>query len=136
MHFNLSPLGLLYIFIAGMIGALFRFLIIECITRIYDKTLEFLPYPHHTFVVNVIACFIMGLSTAHFALDPPKYLLVRSLVITGFLGAFSTFSTYIADIVMHLKEKQTTFAVIYCIMTLVISFAAGMLGRFLAGGFS
>ena len=130
-----SFLNILLLFIAGMIGAFCRFLVIELVTLLYDKTLKFLPFPHHTFLINVVACFFMGYFSVHFTLYSQRPVL-QTLIIAGLLGAFSTFSTYIADIVMHLKAKKVTFAIFYCITTLVISFGAGLLGRSLAGGFS
>lgn len=132
--FAYTSSNLIFLFIAGMIGAFCRFLVIEGITLLYDKTIKVLPYPHHTFVVNVVACFIMGIVVTCFGKH--SHPIFKSLITVGFLGAFSTFSTYIGDVFLHLKSKKVMFGILYCIFTLVFSFGAGMLGRLVAGGFS
>lgn len=52
-------------------------------------------FPYGTFFINLTGCFVMGFFVT-FALEraatiPPE---VRLMVTTGFLGAYTTFSTY------------------------------------------
>lgn len=55
-------------------------------------------FPYGTLLVNIIGSFIMGLLIATFAhfWQPPKY--INFLLVTGFLGAFTTFSTFSLDV--------------------------------------
>lgn len=135
MIFSLIPLHLLFLFVAGCIGALARFTIVELITIFYDKTSKF-PFPHHTFAVNVIAGFLMGLFASILKFTPPlTNTLLETILLTGFLGAFSTFSTYIADIADHLMQKKYWFSLFYSLGTIFFTLAAGMLGRLIGGAF-
>src|ERR1035437_8153936 len=54
-------------------------------------------FPYGTFLVNITGCFLIGLfdclATERFVLDPAA----RLLLMTGFCGAFTTFSTLILE---------------------------------------
>jgi CrcB protein len=54
-------------------------------------------FPYGTFLVNIMGCFLIGLfdclATERFALSPAA----RLLLMTGFCGAFTTFSTLILE---------------------------------------
>lgn len=60
-------------------------------------------WPWPIFIVNMIGCLVVGLLIGRFTRqrrfgnDPPQWL--RLLLITGFLGGFTTFSTYIWEVV-------------------------------------
>ncbi len=133
MSFKVTPLNLLVLFFAGSIGALARFCIIEVISFICNKTENF-SFPHYTFVVNICAGFLIGLFASMLKFTPPysnTYLEV--ILFTGCLSAFSTFSTYIADIAEHLRTKQYVFTLFYSIGTIFFTLLAGIGGRYLGG---
>jgi CrcB protein len=81
----------LLVFIGGGLGSLVRFLIAK-------GTLKFYPgsFPMGTFIANIISCVVLALvliliSQKHFNSD---HLTFRLLLITGFCGGLSTFSTF------------------------------------------
>lgn len=55
------------------------------------KLLNIKSFPFGTFAVNMIGCFLIGLLSAYF-LKVDNYL--KFLLITGFCGGFTTFSTF------------------------------------------
>lgn len=58
-------------------------------------------FPYGTFVINLTGCFVMGLFTTLVVEQiTPIPLEVRLLVTVGFLGSYTTFSTYGLDVVL------------------------------------
>jgi fluoride exporter len=73
-----------------------------------------LAFPYGTFFINVTGCFLMGLVFAlatetAIALSPE----VRLLIATGFLGSYTTFSTYGLDTMTLIDAKRLVPALIY-----------------------
>ena len=72
------------------------------------------PYYVATFIVNSLGSFLMGLAL-HIAVDQQLSIAFFS---TGFLGAFTTFSTFAFDTVKLLQEKDFRGGFLYPILTL------------------
>ena len=88
---GLSQLSLL--FLAGGLGTLSRFglstLLSCCFTR---------PEPWGTAVINILGCFFFGMIAEAFQIRETWSLQARVIILTGFFGAFTTFSTYMFEI--------------------------------------
>ena len=78
---------------AGALGAASRHLLESFVNSHWGDA-----FPWGTFVVNVIGCFLLGALVGIFAqrLDVPLW--AQAAATVGFLGAFTTFSTYILQI--------------------------------------
>jgi CrcB protein len=84
--------------------------------------------PLGTLAANVIGGYLIGLAVAFFADNasvPPE---VRLLVITGFLGGLTTFSTFSAEAVTLLARAQYGWGA-----TLILSHLAGSIVMTLLG---
>src|SRR6476646_12172727 len=84
--------------------------------------------PLGTLAANVVGGYLIGLSLAWFALTeglPPE---MRLLVITGFLGGLTTFSTFSAEAVGLLSRQQYAWAATHIGAHLVGSMLATTLG--------
>ena len=66
--------------------------------------------PLGTLAANLIGCYLIGLATALFAQLPSLAPEWRLLIITGFLGGLTTFSTFSAEIVTLLREGRFLWA--------------------------
>jgi CrcB protein len=77
---------------------------------------ELLPVPWHTLLVNVLGAFILGVVVTR----SPRFLG------TGFCGAFTTFSTMQVELLEHLALAE---AVAYAVASIVLGYAAVVLGR-------
>lgn len=80
---------LLLIGVAGFIGTLSRYWLSGMVARRYGET-----FPMGTLVVNLIGCFLVGLL---FYLLQERFLVnqtVRTVVLIGLLGGFTTFSSF------------------------------------------
>lgn len=79
----------LLIGIAGLAGTLLRYWLSGFVARRYGET-----FPVGTMVVNVLGCFIAG---AVFNLTEERFLVnptLRTVILIGLLGGFTTFSSY------------------------------------------
>lgn len=68
-------------------------------------------FPWGVFVINVTGSFAIGLVLVLLAERFPHAQLARPLVTTGFLGAYTTFSTYAVDVDLALRSGNVAVAV-------------------------
>jgi fluoride exporter len=84
----------------------------------------FLPFPFATFLVNVSGSFLIGFLLAKFGDNET----VKLLFVSGFLGAYTTFSAFEYEAFQLAQNKQSLVAFAY----VALSFAVGFIG--VAGG--
>ena len=75
--------------IAGLAGTLLRYWLSGFVARRYGET-----FPVGTMVINVLGCLLAG---AIFNLTEERFLMnptLRTVILIGFLGGFTTFSSY------------------------------------------
>ncbi len=89
-------------------------------------------FPYGTLLINVTGSFVIGLTYAlierHGAPD-----WVRPLVIVGFLGAYTTFSTFSLDALALAERGAWLAAAAYVLASVVASLAAVWAGVLLGG---
>lgn len=106
-----------YVFIGGGIGCLMRYLFSVVVMR-----LQFFSFPWATLAANVISCAVFGL--AIFILGEKGALsqgsFVRPLVLTGFCGGLSTFSTFSYETFELLRRGDFTIAGVNVLINLVL----------------
>lgn len=90
-------------------------------------------FPYGTFFINITGCFGMGffitLALERVASISPE---VRLLVSVGFLGAYTTFSTYGIDTVILVRNRSWMEAVFYWLGSPVLGLISVQLGVILA----
>lgn len=109
----------LYVAIGGFCGALVRYSI--------ASTLSF-SQPLIIIGINIVGSFMLALlytCTAHLWRWTSQ---IRLLIGTGFLGAFTTFSTFSLDIVKLLQGSHYVQALIYIVISIVGGGVAAGLG--------
>jgi CrcB protein len=84
----------------------------------------FLPFPFATFLINVTGSFLIGFLLFRFESNET----IRLLLVTGFLGAYTTFSAFEYETFQLTQTKQLLTAFLY----VALSFAVGFIG--VAGG--
>src|SRR5215475_9686277 len=79
----------IFVAIAGLIGTLFRYWLSGFVARQYGET-----FPWGTMAVNLVGCFAAGVifyvMEERFLVSPT----LRSVIMIGFLGGFTTFSSF------------------------------------------
>lgn len=85
-------------------------------------------FPWGTLFVNVVGSFVMGLLAAWFAFKAGAGWSqhARLLMTTGFLGGFTTFSTFSLDTALLWERDAYAVAIVYVIVSIVF----GVLGLF------
>lgn len=104
----------LLVFIGGGFGALSRFLVQEFIGKS-----DGLSFPMSTFLVNCLGCLLIGLLAA----ISVKYRWSETLVLlmfTGFLGGFTTFSSFSLEFFQLMKNNHQGLAFTYVGLSNVI----------------
>ncbi|MGC4082815.1 MAG: fluoride efflux transporter CrcB [Vicinamibacterales bacterium] len=110
---------ILLIAIGGAIGAVARYLLTGAVLR----TLGTL-FPAGTFVVNVVGCAVFGAITGlaqdRITLGPE----MRAFLLAGILGGFTTFSSYMNESVVLVREGQFVWAGLNLGGQVVVGFVA------------
>ena len=107
--------------VAGALGALARYGLDELIGRRSGA------FPWGIFVVNITGAFLIGVMVE--ALEPRfEGSWVRAAVVTGFLGAYTTFSTFSLDTFRLLDAGHTGQAAFNAFGTLAAGLLAVWLG--------
>jgi CrcB protein len=84
-------------------------------------------------VINTTGAFLIGFLSIYLpeAIDVPQN--IRLLLITGFLGGYTTFSTFTLEGIGLINNGDYLKAFYYIVGTNVIGFLLVALGRFLGG---
>jgi fluoride exporter len=84
--------------------------------------------PVGTLAANLGGGYLIGLALAWFAMNPGVSPEARLLLVTGFLGALTTFSTFSAEAVTLLQRQQFGWAAAHMLLHLAGSLLATVLG--------
>ncbi len=113
---------LIWICLGAICGALSRYyLSLFCLNRWGNR------YGYGTFIANLTGSFLIGIiSTIIIKKTIP--LEVQKLLLIGFLGAYTTFSSYILDSSNLFREKRFSDAILYWLGTPLLGFLSIELG--------
>jgi fluoride exporter len=118
-----------YLFIAagGALGSIARFWVGSSISgRMGTK------FPYGTIVINLTACLIIGFTLTYFGKRADLNPAWRFLIPIGFIGAYSTFSTYEWETLSTLRSGAFFLGALYAVSSLVLGLAATWCGTALA----
>lgn len=93
-------------------------------------------FPYGTLVVNITACIIIGFSLTYLGRRAGLNPAWRYLIPVGFIGAYSTFSTYEWETLSTLRSGAFLLAAIYAAGSFVLGLAAVWGGSVLAEALS
>ncbi len=113
---------ILAVFIGGGVGSLARWSISLALAP-YSQT-----FPNGTLAANLASCFVVGLILSSIPLHSSEALFLKTLVITGFCGGFSTFSTFIYELHALQETRQHTTLLIYSLGSLLSGISAMIAG--------
>jgi fluoride exporter len=120
----------LVIGIGGFLGANARYLVGGWITRAWGST-----FPWGTVVINITGSFLLGLLMANLNARPlasPHY---RLFFAVGFLGAYTTFSTFSYETLRLMQDHSVGAALLNITGSVVLGLVGVSLGVFFGGLF-
>ena len=118
----LTPLNFLAVGIGAVLGAWSRWLLALWLNPQPNA------FPIGTFAANMIGAYLSGILVAWIASHPDWPPFVRLALITGFLGALTTFSSFSSETVTLIEEGVTPTALTYMATTLLGSLGLTVLG--------
>jgi CrcB protein len=112
----------LFVALGGGIGALLRYLSSEFVKKIFDT-----PFPAGTFAVNAAGSFLIGVLFTLFEtrLLPEEF---RLFAITGFLGGYTTFSSYSLEAARLLLSGDTKLFLANVLLSNIVCIAFALAG--------
>lgn len=120
--------NLIAIALGGSLGALARFYTANGIHAWLGR-----DFPHGTLFVNVSGSFLMGFLTQLLLLRFPEVSVYRSTLLVGFLGAYTTFSTFSLETFTLLDQgrylKAATYAGLSIFLCIVATWVGIVVGR-------
>jgi CrcB protein len=117
---------LLNLIIGGAAGTVVRYLLGGAVYRLMGAS-----FPYGTLIVNVSGCFILGILAA---LSDKKFILgpdARLLLMIGFCGAFTTFSTLIFESDSLVRNGQAMRAFTNILVSVILGFILFRIGGLL-----
>ena len=116
----------LWIFVAGGAGSVTRYLIGRWAVERFGAA-----FPLGTIAVNLIGCFVLGVVT-HLATAWTLTPELRAAIAIGFLGGFTTYSSFNQDTIALFTSGAIAAAIANVILTLAGGLVAGWLGLVIA----
>lgn len=114
---------LLLLALAGGLGAMARYGLSGLVQR-YSGT----SFPWGTLAVNILGCFVFGviwaLAAERMAMSPE----VRTIILVGFLGSFTTFATFMSESHRLLADAQWLPAIGNLLITNITGLGVFILG--------
>ncbi len=120
-------MNILIIGIGGFIGSIARYGMAVWIGQRWGRI-----FPLGTFVINVSGSFVIGLLMTLFTerlLVNPQW---RLLLVVGFLGAYTTFSTFEYETGALVRDSEWLIAAMNVVFSVTVGFIALKLGEMLA----
>jgi CrcB protein len=89
-------------------------------------------FPYGTFVINITACIVIGFTLAYLGKRADLNPAWRYMFPVGFIGAYSTFSTYEWETLSTLRSGAFALAALYAVGSLILGLVAVWAGTLLA----
>ncbi|WP_449256212.1 fluoride efflux transporter FluC [Bosea sp. (in: a-proteobacteria)] len=111
----------------GVLGCWARFAQTNLVQAVYGR-----DFPYATLSINVMACFVMGFlfveTLERLTISPT----LRTGILTGFIGGYSTFSTFEMETLLLAEGGEIVKAALYVVLSVGLGFAAAFGGAYIA----
>jgi CrcB protein len=111
------------VLLGGGIGSVARYLLSYFLTK--NNTTQF---PWATFIANGLGCLLIGLLFGYIQKNNLQNETLKLLLITGFCGGFTTFSTFSLENIQFIQNQNYNLAILYTITSLAVGFLCIIIG--------
>ncbi len=118
-----TPYFYLYLFGAGGLGVVLRYLLTQVTVKM---SLTGLPFG--TLIANVAGSFLMGFFAVYLASKLNWGAQAQTILMTGLLGGFTTFSAFSIETIRLLESNQTERAIVYVLLSIALTLSFCFLG--------
>jgi CrcB protein len=113
--------------IGGTLGCWARYGQSTLVQTIYGR-----EFPYATLSINAMGSFLMGFlfieTLERLTLSPE----LRTGILTGFLGGYTTFSTYSMEFFILMEQGEIAKAVLYFLLSTLLGFGGAFAGAYIA----
>jgi CrcB protein len=113
--------------LGGALGAIARFYIGSL-----PLTSKGAPFPTATFIINITGSFVIGFFLTLVTERVPVSPYLRLAIAVGFVGAYTTFSTFEYETARLVEQRDFLYAFLNVTLSLIVGFAAVFAGIFAA----
>ena len=121
----------MYVYLAiagfGILGCLARYFMTQLVQSIWGTS-----FPYATLIINVSGSFLMGFLFIETLDRLTLPVALRTGILTGFIGGYTTFSTYMMETLLLTEQGLVFRGLLYVVLSTIIGFAAAFFGAFLA----
>ena len=115
---------ILLISLGGAFGAPLRYILNLSVNNIFKYS-----FPTGTLVVNILGSFAMGilamsLKNYHYFNED----IIKYFFMIGFLGSFTTFSSFSIEVVNMIESHNYFYAILYILLSLLLNVLAALAG--------
>ncbi|PID90857.1 MAG: fluoride efflux transporter CrcB [Bacteroidetes bacterium] len=110
---------ILYVACGGAAGCVLRYLVSLGVGQWFKH-----PFPWATLAVNLLGCFLIGLLSGFSAPEGFLQMRHRLVLLTGFCGGFTTFSTFSLEMLTLAQEGRYGFLALYFLTSIGLGIVA------------
>src|SRR5487761_498872 len=96
----------------GIVGCCARYGVTQLVQLVYGKN-----FPVATLIINILGCFLMGFlffeTLDRLSISPT----LRTAILTGGLGGFTTFSTFTMETFLLFEDGEIGYSVMYLFLS-------------------
>lgn len=124
-------LAFLMVGIGGGLGAMCRHFSALMINRFWQNS-----FPLATFSINILGSFLIGILSAWLLPKIGSNMLLKYLLITGFCGGYTTFSTFSIENLQLLQDGKFFTLLLYISSSIILGIAFALFGLLIGRSFS
>ncbi len=110
--------------LGGALGSMLRYATSLLTAKYYANA-----FPVATFITNIVGCLLIGVLIGYFSKNGNQSL--QFLLITGFCGGYTTFSTFAAENIALWQSQNYLTLITYTLASVLVGFLAVGLGLML-----